>query len=115
MSILALANTIDQPTARSWERDCMSYGSGRRSAWGNVARGLPGQPRQLPGSSRPTSRQAAAGARRWPARGSVKMPDKDSEQAVLEGVPKDLYIGGQWRAARSGGTLSVEDPSTGEI
>jgi succinate-semialdehyde dehydrogenase/glutarate-semialdehyde dehydrogenase len=42
------------------------------------------------------------------------MPDKDSEQAVLEGVPKDLYIGGQWRAARSGGTLSVEDPSTGE-
>ena len=43
------------------------------------------------------------------------MPDKDSEQAVLEGVPKDLYIGGQWRAARSGGTLSVEDPSTGEI
>jgi succinate-semialdehyde dehydrogenase/glutarate-semialdehyde dehydrogenase len=44
----------------------------------------------------------------------VKMPDKDSEQAVLEGVPKDLYIDGQWRAARSGGTLSVEDPSTGE-
>ena len=43
------------------------------------------------------------------------MPDKDSEQAVLEGVPKDLYIGGQWRAASSGGTLSVEDPSTGEI
>jgi succinate-semialdehyde dehydrogenase / glutarate-semialdehyde dehydrogenase len=42
------------------------------------------------------------------------MPDKDSERAVLEGVPKDLYIGGQWRAARSGGTLSVEDPSTGE-
>ena len=38
----------------------------------------------------------------------------DSEQRVLEGVPKDLYIGGQWRAATGGGTLSVEDPSTGE-
>jgi succinate-semialdehyde dehydrogenase / glutarate-semialdehyde dehydrogenase len=38
----------------------------------------------------------------------------DSEQAVLEGVPKDLYIGGEWRAATGGGTLAVEDPSTGE-
>jgi len=38
----------------------------------------------------------------------------DSEQAVLERVPKDLYIGGEWRAATGGGTLAVEDPSTGE-
>jgi succinate-semialdehyde dehydrogenase / glutarate-semialdehyde dehydrogenase len=37
-----------------------------------------------------------------------------SEQAVLEQVPTDLYIGGEWRAASGGGTLPVEDPSTGE-
>ncbi len=42
------------------------------------------------------------------------MADKNSEQAVLEQVPKDLYIGGEWRAASGGGTLAVEDPSTGE-
>jgi succinate-semialdehyde dehydrogenase / glutarate-semialdehyde dehydrogenase len=42
------------------------------------------------------------------------MSGKGSEQAVLGQVPKDLYIGGQWRAAAGGGTLEVEDPSTGE-
>jgi succinate-semialdehyde dehydrogenase/glutarate-semialdehyde dehydrogenase len=36
------------------------------------------------------------------------------EAAVLESVPTELYIGGRWRAASGGGTLSVEDPSTGE-
>jgi succinate-semialdehyde dehydrogenase/glutarate-semialdehyde dehydrogenase len=36
------------------------------------------------------------------------------ERAVLDAVPTDLYIGGQWRAAEGGGTLGVEDPSTGE-
>ncbi len=36
------------------------------------------------------------------------------EQAVLDRVPKDLYIGGQWRPAGGGATLAVEDPSTGE-
>jgi succinate-semialdehyde dehydrogenase/glutarate-semialdehyde dehydrogenase len=36
------------------------------------------------------------------------------EREILERVPKDLYIGGQWRAATGGGTLAVEDPSTGE-
>jgi succinate-semialdehyde dehydrogenase/glutarate-semialdehyde dehydrogenase len=35
-------------------------------------------------------------------------------QAVLDGVAKQLYIGGQWRDASGGGTLSVEDPATGE-
>ena len=35
------------------------------------------------------------------------------EQRVLEQVPKQLYIGGQWRDG-SNGTLAVEDPSTGE-
>jgi succinate-semialdehyde dehydrogenase/glutarate-semialdehyde dehydrogenase len=42
------------------------------------------------------------------------MADKSSEQAVLDRVPKDLYIDGAWRAASGGGTLSVEDPATGE-
>ena len=38
----------------------------------------------------------------------------DGERAVLEQVPTDLYIDGVWRAAAGGGTLAVEDPSTGE-
>jgi succinate-semialdehyde dehydrogenase / glutarate-semialdehyde dehydrogenase len=37
-----------------------------------------------------------------------------SEQSVIEGVKKQLYIGGEWRDAAEGGTLAVEDPSTGE-
>ena len=37
-----------------------------------------------------------------------------SEQAVLDRVPKELFIGGRWRAASGGGTLPVEDPATGE-
>jgi len=32
----------------------------------------------------------------------------------LKRVPKDLYIDGKWRAGTGGGTLPVEDPSTGE-
>jgi succinate-semialdehyde dehydrogenase/glutarate-semialdehyde dehydrogenase len=35
-----------------------------------------------------------------------------TEQAVLDRLPKGLYIGGEWRPATGGGTLSVEDPST---
>jgi succinate-semialdehyde dehydrogenase / glutarate-semialdehyde dehydrogenase len=35
------------------------------------------------------------------------------EQAVVEGVPKGLYIGGEWRETPD--TLPVEDPSTGEV
>jgi succinate-semialdehyde dehydrogenase/glutarate-semialdehyde dehydrogenase len=42
------------------------------------------------------------------------MAGKDSEQTVLQKVPTDLLIGGEWRKATGGGTLSVEDPSTGE-
>jgi succinate-semialdehyde dehydrogenase / glutarate-semialdehyde dehydrogenase len=37
------------------------------------------------------------------------------EQTLLEQVPAQLYIGGEWRAASGGGTLGVEDPSTGEV
>ncbi len=40
------------------------------------------------------------------------MNGPDGERAVLEQVPKDLYIGGEWRAATGGGRLAVEDPST---
>jgi len=36
------------------------------------------------------------------------------EQAVVDGVKKQLYIGGEWRDASGGETLEVEDPSTGE-
>jgi succinate-semialdehyde dehydrogenase/glutarate-semialdehyde dehydrogenase len=35
------------------------------------------------------------------------------EQQVLDQVPKQLYIGGEWRDGAKG-TLGVEDPSTGE-
>jgi succinate-semialdehyde dehydrogenase / glutarate-semialdehyde dehydrogenase len=36
------------------------------------------------------------------------------EQAVVDAVPKGLFIGGEWRDAGDGETLAVEDPSTGE-
>jgi succinate-semialdehyde dehydrogenase/glutarate-semialdehyde dehydrogenase len=36
------------------------------------------------------------------------------EQTVVDAVPKALYIAGEWRDAAAGGTLTVEDPATGE-
>ena len=36
------------------------------------------------------------------------------EQAAVEAVPTQLFIGGEWRDAAGGATLAVEDPSTGE-
>jgi succinate-semialdehyde dehydrogenase / glutarate-semialdehyde dehydrogenase len=36
------------------------------------------------------------------------------EQQTVDSVPKQLLIGGEWRDAGGGGTLAVEDPSTGE-
>ncbi|SDT67623.1 NAD-dependent succinate-semialdehyde dehydrogenase [Jiangella sp. DSM 45060] len=39
----------------------------------------------------------------------------DRERAVVSGVPTELLIGGQWRAASSGERFDVEDPSTGEV
>jgi succinate-semialdehyde dehydrogenase/glutarate-semialdehyde dehydrogenase len=37
-----------------------------------------------------------------------------NESAVVEGVPKQLFIGGEWTDPAEGGTLPVEDPATGE-
>ena len=36
------------------------------------------------------------------------------ESKVIDAVPKQLFIGGEWRDASGGGTFAVEDPSTGE-
>jgi succinate-semialdehyde dehydrogenase/glutarate-semialdehyde dehydrogenase len=38
----------------------------------------------------------------------------DNETAVVQAAPNQLLIGGEWRDAAAGGTLAVEDPSTGE-
>ena len=37
-----------------------------------------------------------------------------NEQAVLDAVPKQLFIGGEWRDGAAGKTSPVEDPATGE-
>jgi succinate-semialdehyde dehydrogenase/glutarate-semialdehyde dehydrogenase len=37
-----------------------------------------------------------------------------AEQAVVDAVPKGLFIAGAWRDGASGETVAVEDPSTGE-
>jgi succinate-semialdehyde dehydrogenase/glutarate-semialdehyde dehydrogenase len=37
-----------------------------------------------------------------------------TEQAVLDRVPKGLFVAGEWRDASSGATLPVEDPATGK-
>jgi succinate-semialdehyde dehydrogenase/glutarate-semialdehyde dehydrogenase len=36
------------------------------------------------------------------------------EQAVLDAVPKKLYIGGEWRDGSARGSIDVEDPATEE-
>jgi succinate-semialdehyde dehydrogenase / glutarate-semialdehyde dehydrogenase len=40
------------------------------------------------------------------------MTPTERERAVLEWVPTDLYIAGEWRGATGGGMLPVEDPAT---
>ncbi|HSD80632.1 MAG TPA: aldehyde dehydrogenase family protein, partial [Solirubrobacteraceae bacterium] len=42
------------------------------------------------------------------------MTTASAEQAVLDGVQTQLFIGGEWREASEGATLAVEDPATGE-
>ena len=41
-------------------------------------------------------------------------PRSAAEQAVLDAVPKQLYIAGAWRDGAGGDTFAVEDPATGE-
>src|SRR2546429_8663145 len=36
------------------------------------------------------------------------------ERVVVESVPRNLYVAGDWREASGGGRLAVEDPSTGD-
>ena len=36
------------------------------------------------------------------------------EQAVIDAVPKKLFVAGEWRPAASGKSFAVEDPATGE-
>ena len=40
---------------------------------------------------------------------------ENRESALLASVPDGLFIGGVWRAAVAGRTLTVSDPSTGEV
>jgi succinate-semialdehyde dehydrogenase/glutarate-semialdehyde dehydrogenase len=42
------------------------------------------------------------------------MTDRAHEQKVLDAVPRQLFIGGEWRPAVSGKTFPVEDPATGQ-
>ncbi|MGH3328507.1 MAG: NAD-dependent succinate-semialdehyde dehydrogenase [Streptomycetales bacterium] len=43
------------------------------------------------------------------------MTSTDRERAVVDAVRKELLIGGEWRPAREGRTLKVEDPSTEQV
>jgi succinate-semialdehyde dehydrogenase / glutarate-semialdehyde dehydrogenase len=36
------------------------------------------------------------------------------EQQLIDSIPKQLYIGGEWRDGSGGGTIPVEDPATRE-
>ncbi len=38
----------------------------------------------------------------------------DREKAAIEGAPKQLFIGGEWRDSATGEKLAVDDPATGE-
>ncbi|SFJ01104.1 succinate-semialdehyde dehydrogenase / glutarate-semialdehyde dehydrogenase [Amycolatopsis sacchari] len=38
-----------------------------------------------------------------------------SETSVVEGVHKELFVGGKWVPATGGRTFAVEDPATGEV
>src|SRR2546421_5246559 len=42
------------------------------------------------------------------------MTTTTQEQQVVEDVPRQLYIAGEWRDGSGGEVLAVEDPSTGE-
>ncbi|MGH3629237.1 MAG: NAD-dependent succinate-semialdehyde dehydrogenase [Sciscionella sp.] len=43
------------------------------------------------------------------------MPAAPSETAVIDAVPKQLFLGGKWRDASGGARFGVHDPATGEL
>jgi succinate-semialdehyde dehydrogenase / glutarate-semialdehyde dehydrogenase len=43
-----------------------------------------------------------------------RMTSAHDEQRVVEAVPKDLFIGGDWRPAQGNGRFPVDDPATGD-
>ena len=71
---------------------------GRNSAWDRQSRG-----RRRPGDTLKTRS-------RWRS----DEHQRAGEERSLDQAPKQLFIGGEWRDATGGATLSVEDPSTGE-
>src|SRR3954454_20799219 len=50
----------------------------------------------------------------WGSFDGMSTISPSQEQQVVESVDKRLFIGGEWRDATGGWTLTVEDPSTGE-
>ena len=44
----------------------------------------------------------------------IEMATEVREREALAGVPTELFIGGHWRPASSGGAPAVEDPATEE-
>src|SRR3954453_18020854 len=40
--------------------------------------------------------------------------EQTRERELVDAVPKQLFVAGEWRDASGGGTLGVEDPATGE-
>ena len=42
------------------------------------------------------------------------MNTRTSEQSVIDGVKRLLFVDGEWREAAGGDAMVVEDPSTGE-
>ncbi|MGH8824459.1 MAG: NAD-dependent succinate-semialdehyde dehydrogenase, partial [Jiangellaceae bacterium] len=43
------------------------------------------------------------------------MTRDQGEQRVVDGVPKSLFVDGEWRQASGGATFAVHDPSTGDV
>ena len=39
----------------------------------------------------------------------------ERETELLDRVPDGLFIGGSWRGAENGATLTVADPATGDV
>src|SRR3712207_6145807 len=86
-----------------------------------VGRGLRKPPAPRTGPRRALAHRAAD--RLLAGRGDLRgtgygdrgdMTTTTQEEQAVERVPKQLYLGGEWRDAAGGATLAVEDPATGE-